>query len=69
VAVREWVAQAVSREATPGTPRLHVAVRGRAAQRASRPHVAVRGRATQAGPREAGKRTNRRGRGARVWGT
>jgi hypothetical protein len=35
------------REATEGTPRPHVAVRGRAAQRAPRPHVAVPGRAAQ----------------------
>jgi hypothetical protein len=53
------------REATEGTPRPHVAVPGRAAQRASRPHVvwgraaqrasrphvAVRGWVAQAGPR------------------
>jgi hypothetical protein len=69
VAVRESATQAGSREATPGTLRSHVAVRGRAAQRVSRPHMAVWGRATQAGPREAVKRTNQRGREARLWGT
>jgi hypothetical protein len=59
------------REATEGTLRPHVAVRGRAApvgprrvtQEASRPHVAMRGRASQAGPHEAEQWTDLHGRG------
>jgi hypothetical protein len=50
-AVQEMVG---SREAIEGTPRPHVAVRGRVAQRTSRPHMAVRGRTSQAGTREVG---------------
>jgi hypothetical protein len=48
VAVQGRVAQARSREVTPGTLRPHMAVRGRA-QRAPRPHVAVRGWVAWAG--------------------
>jgi hypothetical protein len=72
-AVRET---AGPREATEGTPRPQVVVRGRAApvglrratQEASRPHVAVRGRKSQAGPHEAEQWTDLQRRGVRQWG-
>jgi hypothetical protein len=63
--------------ATEGTPRPHVAVRGRVApvgsheatQGTPRPHEAVRGRASQAGPRGVARWTDLQGRGATVGDT
>ena len=73
-AVREMVGP---REATEGTPRPHVVVRGRSApvglhkatQETLRSHVAVRGRASQAGPREAVQWMDLWGRGTIVGDT